>query len=86
MLETSTTLYPKLFNNKVEYIYISSIYYVLNIDYNLLLIVILKDKGCYVSIKDERFNVIDLKDNKVVLLGTRIRISYLLNLKYVRTP
>ena len=58
----------------------------LDIDYNLLLIVILEDKDYYVNIKDERFNVIDFKDNKVVLLKTRIRISYLLDLKYIRTP
>ena len=55
-------------------------------DYNLLSIATLEDKGCYASIKDGRFDIIDSEDNEVVLSGTRVGKSYLLDLKYTHPP
>ncbi len=53
-------------------------------DYNLLLVTTLEQKGYSATIINSRFDIID-SDNKKVLLGTRINTSYLLDLKYSKT-
>ena len=52
-------------------------------NYNLLSIATLEDKGCYATIKDGRFDIIDSEDDEVILTGTRVGKSYLLDMKYV---
>ena len=55
-------------------------------DYNLLSIASLEDKGCKFTIEDGRFDIIDKEDDEVVLSGTRYDMSYLLDLKYSTPP
>ena len=55
-------------------------------DYNLLSIATLEDKGCYATIKEGRFDIIDSEEDEVVLSGTRVGKSYVLDLKYAYPP
>ena len=53
-------------------------------DYNLLSIVTLE--GCYATIKEGRFDIIDSEEDEVMLSGTRVGKSCLLDLKYAHPP
>ncbi len=53
-------------------------------DYNLLSVATLEQKGYSATIVNSRFNIIDSSKEKV-LLGTRISTNYLLDLKYSKT-
>ncbi|KAK3169608.1 hypothetical protein OEA41_008992 [Lepraria neglecta] len=86
VLGIGTALYPRILNGKAKYVRLSGVYYVPDMDYNLLSIVTLEDKGYYASIKDGRFDIIDSEDDEVVLSGTRVGKSYLLDLKYTYPP
>ena len=86
VLGISTALYLRVLNRKAEYIRISSVYYIPDIDYNLLLIITLEDKGYYTTIKEGYFDIINTKEDKVILSGTRISKSYILDLKYSQPP
>jgi len=74
--------YPVIIDGKLNDIILTNIHYVLAIDYNLLLITTLEQKGCSTAIANGRFNIIDDLDNEKILSRTRIGTSYLLDLKY----
>jgi len=76
--------YPAIIDGKLNDIILTNVHYIPAIDYNLLLIATLEQKGCSAAIANGRFNVIDL-DGKV-LSRTRVGTSYLLDLKYSKTP
>ena len=86
VLGIGTALYPRVLNGKAEYVRISSVHHVPDMDYNLLSITTLEDKGCYATIKEGHFDIIDSEEDKVVLSGTRVGKSYLLDLKYAQPP
>jgi len=73
--------YSIIVDDKLSKIILTNIYYIFTIDYNLLLITTLEQKRYSTTIVNNRFNVIDL-GNKKILYRTRIDTSYLLDLKY----
>jgi len=77
--------YPAIIDGKLNDIILTNIHYIPAIDYNLLLIATLEQKGCSTAIVNGRFNIIDNLDNKKILSRTRIDTSYLLDLKYSKT-
>jgi len=78
--------YPVIIDGKLNDIILTNIHYILAIDYNLLSIATLEQKGCSAAIVNGRFNIIDNLDNKKILSRTRVGTSYLLDLKYSKTP
>jgi len=77
--------YPVIVDGKLNDIILTNIHYVPTIDYNLLSITTLEQKGYSAAIVNGRFNVMDLENQKV-LSGTRVSTSYLLDLKYSKIP
>jgi len=77
--------YPVIVDGKLNNIILTNIHHVPAIDYNLLLIATLEQKGCSAAIVNSRFNIIDLENQKV-LSRTRVGTSYLLDLKYSKIP
>jgi len=75
--------YPAIMDGKLNDIILTNVHHVPAIDYNLLSITTLEQKGCSAAIANGRFNVID-SDGKV-LSRTRVGTSYLLDLKYSKT-
>jgi len=73
--------YPVIVDGKLNDIILTNIHHVPAMDYNLLLIATLEQKGCSAAIVNGRFNVMD-SENQKVLSRTRVGTSYLLDLKY----
>jgi len=78
--------YPAIVEGKLNEIILTNIHYVPAIDYNLLSIATAEQKGCSAAIVNGRFNIIDNLDNEKILSETRVGTSYLLDLKYSKTP
>jgi len=74
--------YSAIVEGKLNEIILTNIHYIPAIDYNLLLIATVEQKGCSAAIANSRFNIIDDLDNEKVLSETRVSTSYLLDLKY----
>jgi len=78
--------YPAIVDGKLSDIILTNVHYVPAIDYNLLLIATLEQKGYSAAIVNDRFNIIDDLDNEKILSGSYVGTSYLLDLKYSKTP
>ncbi len=65
---------------------LTGVYYVPEMEYNLLSIGILEEIGCYCTIRNGCFDVIDGSDDEVVFSGTRVDKSYILDLDYAQRP
>jgi len=74
--------YPAIVEGKLNEIILTNIHHVPAMDYNLLLIATVEQKGYSAAIVNGRFDIIDDLDNEKVLSGTRVSTSYLLDLKY----
>ena len=77
--------YPSIVNGKFSIIELTGVHHVPAMHYNLLSIACLEDKGCHAVNKDGRFDIIDDSDGELVLTGTRVGNSYLLDLQYTET-
>jgi len=78
--------YPVIIDGKLNDIILTNIHHIPAIDYNLLLIATLEQKGYSAAIANGRFDIMDDLDNEKILSRTRIGTSYLLDLKYSKTP
>jgi len=54
--------YPVIVDGKLNDIILTNVHYIPAIDYNLLSIATLEQKGCSAAIVNSRFNVIDLEN------------------------
>jgi len=77
--------YPAIVEGKLNEIILTNVHHVPAMDYNLLSIATLEQKGCSAAIVNGRFDVMD-SGNEKVLSGTRVSSSYLLDLKYSKIP
>jgi len=78
--------YPVIVDGKLDEIILTNVHHVPAMDYNLLSIATLEQKGYSTAIANGRFDIMDDLDNKKILSGTRVGTSYLLDLKYSKTP
>jgi len=83
---TGSVRYPAIVEGKLNEIILTNVHHVPAMDYNLLLIATLEQKGCSAAIANGRFDIMDDSDNEKILSGTRVGTSYLLDLKYSKTP
>jgi len=83
---TGSVRYPVIVDGKLSEIILTNVHHVPAMDYNLLSIATLEQKGCSAAIANGRFDIIDDSDDEKILSGTRVGTSYLLDLKYSKTP
>ena len=86
VLGTGTAMLPTIVDGEVTGVELTNVYHVPAMDYNLLSIGALEAMGCYCTIQDGRFDVMDGEDARVVFAGTRVDNIYILDLKYATTP
>jgi hypothetical protein len=86
VLGIRTVRYLRIVHGNQSFIDLNDVHYVPDMQYNLLSVACLEDKGCHAVIKDRRFNIIDGSDGELLLTGTYINNSYLLDLQYIETP
>ncbi len=82
---TGSVRYPTIVDGKLDQIILTNVHHVPGMDYNLLSVATLEQKGCSATIANGRFDIMDSGKEKV-LSGTRVGTSYLLDLKYSKTP
>jgi len=82
---TGSVRYPTIIDGKLDQIILTNVHHMPGMDYNLLLVATLEQKGYSATIVNSRFDIMD-SDKEKVLSGTRVSTSYLLDLKYSKTP
>ena len=80
VLGIGTVRYPRIVHGNQSFIDLNDVHHVPDMQYNLLSVACLEDKGCHAVIKDRRFNIINGSDSKLLFTRTYISNSYLLDL------